>query len=90
MKTKVIVLHNNYEEGINDNYQDGIENYEILIFENEVEYEEVQKVIQEIGYGYGDISKEEYSLKFLIDLLTKKFGKLITKNLKSNNITITW
>lgn len=86
MKTKVIILHNDYDEGIED--------YDLVIFENEVEYNEVKKVVNDFQektrYNDNDEPQDEYCWDTLIELLTKKFGKLITKNLKSNNITITW
>ena len=86
MKTKVIILHNDYDEGIED--------YDLVIFENEVEYNEVEKVINDFQektrYNDNEELQDEYCWDTLIELLTKKFGKLITKNLKSNNITITW
>ena len=86
MKTKVIILHNDYDEGIED--------YDLVIFENEVEYNEVEKVINDFQektrYNNNEELQDEYCWDTLIELLTKKFGKLITKNLKSNNITITW
>mgnify|MGYP003311707727 CR=1 FL=1 len=86
MKTKVIILHNDFDEGIED--------YDLVIFENEVEYNEVEKVVSDFQektrFGYNEEPQDEYCWDTLIELLTKKFGKLITKNLKSNNITITW
>lgn len=86
MKTKVIILHNDYDEGIED--------YDLVIFENEVEYNEVEKVVNDFQektrYNDNEELQDEYCWDTLIELLTKKFGKLITKNLKSNNITVTW
>ena len=86
MKTKVIILHNDYYEGIED--------YDLVIFENEVEYNEVEKVVNDFQektrYNDNEELQDEYCWDTLIELLTKKFGKLITKNLKSNNITVTW
>lgn len=86
MKTKVIILHNDFDEGIED--------YDLVIFENEVEYNEVEKVVNDFQektiYSDNNELRDEYCWDTLIELLTKKFGKLITKNLKNNNITMTW
>lgn len=84
MKTNMIILHNDFDEGAED--------YDIIQFSKEYEFEDIKEVVKnfEDKCRNTDLPEEEYCWDNLIELLEEKFGEVEIINLVHNAITIEW
>lgn len=84
MKTNLIILHNDFDEGAED--------YDIIEFNKEYGFEEIEEVVKkfEDRCRLTDLSVDEYCFDNLIKALRDKFGEITITNLVNNNLTIEW
>lgn len=84
MKTNLIILHNDFDEGAED--------YDIIEFNKEYEFEEIEEVVKkfEDRCRFPDLPADEYCFDNLIKALRDKFGEVTITNLANNNLTIAW
>lgn len=84
MKTDMIILHNDFDEGTED--------YDIIQFGKEYELEEIEEVVKifKDRCRFADLPEEEYCWDNLINLLEDKFGEVVITNLANNGLTIEW
>lgn len=84
MKTDLVILHNDFDEGTED--------YDIIQFSKEYELKDIKEVVEkfEDHCRKTDNNYDEYCWDNLIESLEKKFGEVTTINLVNNNLTIEW